>query len=143
MAIIIISILAAYFVLMAWTWQSLEYIEKKKKIIFILVGILIFYIITLIIFNMSKNGINYQNESTEKTIKTILVSLFTAINGIIFIPYIAKIFLKVKENDIEKSKLNRKIIILIILFVICMYFECGYLKDIQKGIINVYNSMLK
>ena len=97
----------------------------------------------MIIFNISKNGINYQNESTEKTIKTILVSLFTAINGIIFIPYIAKIFLKVKENDIEKSKLNRKIIILIILFVICMYFECGYLKDIQKGIINVYNSMLK
>ena len=27
----------------------------------------------------------------------------------------------------------------IILFIIVIIFECGYLKDIQNGILNVYN----
>mgnify|MGYP007084601923 CR=1 FL=1 len=31
-------------------------------------------------------------------------------------------------------------IIFVIIFAICMYFECGYLRNAQKGMINIYNS---
>lgn len=143
MVIIISIIVAVYLLMIAWTWQSLESLEKTKKVAFIVIGIIISYIVTLIIFNISQQGVNYQNEMTKHEIKKILVLLFTALNGVIFIPYIAKLFTRVKENEIEDYKLKKKIIILVIIFIICMFFENMYLKDIQNGIINIYNSIPK
>ncbi len=143
MVIIISIIVAVYLLMIAWTWQSLESLEKTKKVAFIVIGIIISYIVTLIIFNISQQGVNYQNEITKHEIKKILVLLFTALNGVIFIPYIAKLFTRVKENEIEDYKLRKKIIILVIIFIICMFFENMYLKDIQNGIINIYNSIPK
>ena len=143
MVIIISIIVAVYLLMIAWTWQSLESLEKTKKVAFVVIGIIISYIVTLIIFNISQQGVNYQNEITKHEIKKILVLLFTALNGVIFIPYIAKLFTRVKENEIEDYKLRKKIIILVIIFIICMFFENMYLKDIQNGIINIYNSIPK
>ena len=143
MAIIIGIIAIIYFVLIAWTWQSLGVIEKRKKVIFLLIGLFVMYIITLIIFNISKREINYQNQEVQVLVRRIIVILFTGLNAIIFIPYIAKIWNKLKENNINKEELNKKIIILVVIFIICIVFECGYLKDTQQGIINIYQSMIK
>lgn len=140
MPLIIIIIMAVYLVLIAWTWYSLENIEKTKKIAVIAIGVFLTYIITLIIFSISKAGIDYGNIPNQSAMKNILVILFTGINGIVLLPYIAKILGKIKENEIEKDVVKRKIVILIIVFIICMFFECGYLKDTQKGMINIYNS---
>ena len=143
MAIIIGIIAVSYFVLIAWTWQSLGIIEKRKKVIFLLIGLAVMYIITLIIFNISKREINYQNHEVQVLVKRILVILFTGLNAIIFIPYIAKIWNRLKENNINQKELNKKIIICAVIFIICILFECGYLKDTQQGIINIYQSMIK
>ena len=143
MAIIIGIIAIIYFILIAWTWQSLGSIEKRKKVIFLLIGLFVMYIITLIIFNISKKEINYQNQEVQVLVKRILVILFTGLNAIIFIPYIAKIWNKLKENNINQEELNKKIIIFAVIFIICILFECGYLKDTQQGIINIYQSMKK
>ncbi len=142
--IIIIGITAIiYFVLIAWTWQSLGIIEKRKKVISILIGILVMYIITLITFNISKKGIIYQEKEAEILVRRILVILFTGVNGIVIIPYVAKILNRLKENDIEQKELKKKVIIFLIIFIICIIFECKYLKDTQKGILNIYQAMLK
>lgn len=143
MPLIIIIIMAVYLVLIAWTWNSLENIEKTKKIAVIAIGVFLTYIITLIIFSISKAGIDYGNIPNQSTMKNILVILFTGINGIVLLPYVAKILGKINENEIEKDVVKRKIVILIIVFMICMFFECGYLKDTQKGMINIYNSTYK
>lgn len=143
MPLIIIIIMAVYLVLIAWTWYSLENIEKTKKIAVIAIGVFLTYIITLIIFSISKAGIDYGNIPNQSTMKNILVILFTGINGIVLLPYVAKILGKINENEIEKDVVKRKIVILIIVFIICMFFECGYLKDTQKGMINIYNSTYK
>ena len=139
MLVIGIVILAAYFVLIAWSWQCLEDLEKIKRVIAIIFGIIICYLITLILFNISKNGIDYQNIENEKMIKRILTIMFTAINGIIFIPNIAKIYINVKEENIKKEKARIKIVALIVVFIICTFFECRYLKNMQTGIMNVYS----
>ena len=141
MPLIIIIIMAVYLVLIAWTWYSLENIEKTKKIAVIAIGVFLTYIITLIIFSISKTGIDYGNIPNQSTMKNILVILFTGINGIVLLPYVAKILGKINENEIEKDVVKRKIVILIIIF--CMFFECGYLKDTQKGMINIYNYTYK
>lgn len=140
MTLIYIIIVVMYLILISWTWQSLGNIEKRKRVVYIILGILLFFIITLIIFNISKNNIDYQNKLTESAVRNLLVPLFTAMDGIIFIPYIARILNKVEGNEIEKEKLIIKAIVFIIIFIICVVIECGYLENIQKGIISIYNS---
>ncbi len=141
MAFIIIIATIVYLILIAWTWQSLGFIEKPKKVIFILMGIILTYGITFIIFQTAKEGINYQNTQIQNNIQNILVFIFTGINGIIVMPQIGKILDKINEDEIEKGKLIKRIIILIIIFVLCLIFESGYMKDTQEGILKVYNTM--
>ena len=105
MTLIYIIIVAMYLILIAWTWQSLGNIEKRKKVAYIILGILLFFIITLIIFNISKSNVEYQKETIKNAVRNLLVLLFTAVNGIIFV-----------------------------------IIECGYLENIQNGIISIYNS---
>lgn len=134
MTIIILVAIVIYAILITWIWKSLGYIEKSKKILYIAVGLLIMYIITLIIFNISKNGITYQNIESEKIVRNVLVLIFTSLNGMITLPYIGRLLNKVNEDEITKKAFSKKVLILIIVFIVCLTFECGYLKDTQTGI---------
>lgn len=139
MSLIIIIIIAIYFILIAWTWQILGNVEKTKKVAVIIIGILIMSIVTLIVFNISKVGLNYENTNAQADVRNVLVAVFTGINGIIVIPQFAKVIEKISEDEIDKKTASRKFLIIAIIFIVCVIIECGYMKDIQKGIINIYN----
>ena len=49
--VIIVGIVILSLVLLGWTWVSLGNIEKQKKILYIICGIFITWIITFIIYN--------------------------------------------------------------------------------------------
>ena len=137
-----ISIIAIviYFIGLAWTWKSLGFIEKNKKVAVLTIGIIVMYIITLIIFQTTKNDITYQNAQMQKDVQNILVIIFTGINNIIVMPQVGKIIDKISEDEIQNNELKKRIIILAIIFVICVIFECGYFKDMQEGILEIYRS---
>ena len=141
MAFIIVIALIIYFINIAWTWKSLGEIEKSQKVIFIIVGLLILFIITLITFNISAKNIPYQHQEETNTIRNLLVSIFTGINGIIIMPQLAKILEKAKNGDLEKNQIRNRIILWIAILVICLIFECGYMKDTQQGIVNIQHGL--
>lgn len=94
------------------------------------------YLITLLLFNISKNQIQYPDISAEKYVKNILVIIFTGINSIAILPYAAKMYNKIYEGTIEAQELKKN----------SVYYntnnirnilECGYMKDIQQGILNI------
>lgn len=143
MALIIIITIAIYILLILWMWNSLGEIEKTKKIAIILIGTIIIYIITLIIFNISKQGIEYNNIEIEKSVKNILVAIFSGVNSLIILPYIAKLLNKINEGEIEKNELLKKIFIISIMFIICMFLECKYMKSTQTGILKMFNHQLQ
>jgi len=140
MPIIISIIITIYIISISWIWQSMGDIDKTKKIGFIAISIFVMFLITLIIFNISKVGINYQNVETKKAVRNVLVLLFTGVNLLIVVPYIAKQLNKVSEDQIEKEEFSKKIMIILVIFLVCTFFECGYLKDTQEGILRIYNS---
>lgn len=142
MPIIIIITIAILLILIELTWKSLEDLEKSQKIIFILIGLIITFIITLIIFNISKSAVNYNSKDMIKSVQNILVSVFTALNGLIFIVPVARTYMKIKNKDSNISKIKISMITIIILFILVMIFETNYLKNIQNGIINIYNSKI-
>lgn len=139
MPIIITIMIAMFLILISWTWHNLGDIEKIKKIITMIVLFVLIYIVTLIVFNISKSDILYNSKEAMENVKTILVLLFTMVNGLIIMPFIAKILNKISYNDIDYKDAKKSFLVIFILFIIVIIFECGYLKDIQNGILNVYN----
>ena len=141
MAFIIIIALIIYFINIAWTWKSLGEMGKSSKVVFIIVGILVLFIITLITFNISAKNIQYQHQGETDTIRNVLVSIFTGINGIIIMPQLAKILEKAKNGDLEKNQIRNRLILWIAILIICLIFECGYMKDTQQGIVNIQHGL--
>lgn len=132
-------IIIIYLVAIAKTWTNLEELEKHKKIIIIGIGIIVLYLVTNIIFSISTNSIEYQNGNMQNSVKNMLTILFTGINALIFIPWITKNVVKIKNNEIETKSFQMKLLIIGTVFVVCMIVENIYMKNIQKGILDIYN----
>ena len=137
MTVILIIILILLLVLLSWLWHSLGDIEKKTKVAIIVGGLVIVYLITFVIFSISKIGIDYQNKDAMKLIQTIFVMLFTIVNGYIILPYVFKKFNQINNEEIEKEKIIRSLIILAIIFIIIAIFEVSYLGNMQYGILEM------
>ena len=140
MTLISTIMLIMFLILLAWTWNSLGTIEKKTKIILITCGILAVYILTLIIFSISKIGITYPKAEMIGQVRKIAVLVFTPINGFLSLPHIASLKMKIKMKSEEDSKLKKKIIILGIIFIVATIVEINYMKNFQNGIIQILNS---
>lgn len=140
MILIIIMTIIIYLILLAWTWHNLGGVEKTKKVAVILIGTIAMYIITIIVFQISKSGINYPTAEIQNDIKNTLVAIFTGLNGIIVMPQIGKIIDEVNEEKIEKETFKKRIMIILFVFILCIVFESGYMKDTQEGILKIYNS---
>lgn len=134
---IIFITIAVYALLIAWTWHNLGEIEKSKKVMITAIGVLVIYLLTLFIFNISKQDIQYDNEELSTGIKNMLVSVFTGVNGIIVLPLLARLIDKINEDDIEKQSFLIRIFGIIVVFIICLVIECGYMKSTQQGILKI------
>lgn len=140
MIIIILAILIVFMVSSVWIWHCLANVDKKQKILFIIIGLILVFVCTFIVFQISKSGVVYENKAVEKDIRNMIVSIFTAANSLILLPYVARQVNKIKVNEIEKEKFKNKMLLIISVFIICLILECGYMKDIQSGILRVYQS---
>lgn len=137
MAVILIIIAILFIVLLGWSWNSLGSIDKKEKIKYIIIGLVLTYLLTFIIYAISKIGIQYDNKEAMKMIRTVFVLLFAIVNGYILLPYSFKKIEKIKNEEIEEEKLKRSIIILLIIIVMLLIFESIYLGNLQQGILKM------
>ena len=137
MAVILIIIAILFLVLLGGSWNSLGSIDKKEKIKYIIIGLVLTYLLTFIIYAISKIGIQYDNKEAMKMIRTVFVLLFAIVNGYILLPYSFKKIEKIKNEEIEEEKLKRSIIILLIIIVMLLIFESIYLGNLQQGILKM------
>ena len=137
MPIIITLVIAAFLILLSWTWHNLGNIEKSKKVAIIIILLLLIYIMTMFIFNISQKDILYEVQEEKELIKNVFGLLFTLVNGIIVMPMICKTINGIFEKEVKKEKATKKIIIILVVFIILLFLECGYFKSIQQGILNM------
>lgn len=137
MTVILTIMIVLFLVLIGWMWNSLGSIERKTKIICMICGLVVVYVITFIIYNISKIGITYENQEAMKTVRTVFVILFTIVNGYIILPYIFRKLELINNGEMEKEKLIRNIIILLIIIVVLAIFEILYLENSQQTILNM------
>lgn len=132
-------IIVIYLISIAAIWTSLENEGKTKKISIIIIGILAMFLITNIIFNISKSTINYENIELQKNMRQIILWLFTGLNSL-FLPVTIRNIVKTKNGEQDENALKVKILVLAIIFILVMILECGYIKDIQEKTIKIYQS---
>ena len=137
MIFIYFIIIVLFTVLVMWTWNNVKDFENNtEKIKFIIIGLIILFICTIIIFAISKTGIKYPNDEVLKQVRCIAIFLCVPINGYISLPHIAKIKSDIYTNTVDEEKSKKRIIFLAAIIIIVTIFEIFYLKDFQKGIIN-------
>ena len=139
MTIVIMSLIVIILllVLFGWTWHSLGSIEKTTKIACIIGGLVVVFIITFVVYNISKIGITYENKEAMKLIRNVFVSLFTIVNSYVILPYSFRKLDQINNDEIEKEHLIKSIIILAIIILILGIFESSYLGSIQQGILSM------
>ncbi len=140
MFLIFIISLIIYIIATIMIYHNVYNFEKTNKIKFIVLGIIVTFIITVIICSISSNGI-HSNDNYLATAKNIAILLFSPINLIIALPYIGNVLNKYKEKRINESSLKKRFLILFVIFVIVIIFEIGYIKNFEIGLItNAINS---
>lgn len=132
---IIDVILLAVVVLM--NWNKLDSFEKPKRIILILVGTLICFAYTKIIYEISSKGIIYNIAEAKQKIGQMIILTFTQINGIIILPYMFGTINKIKYKELKKNEGNKRMIIIVLLIIVIAIIECKYFNNIQQGILDM------
>jgi len=142
MPIIIVIILAIFCVLIVGTWHYLGIVEKSKKIIFILIGIFVSYLMTIFVFSISKSGIMYPSKEIESMVQNVIVLIFTGLNGILILPYLGRLLDKINEDELTKKQFQKRITILIIAIIVIFILESNYLRGTQAGILDIYQKAI-
>ena len=138
--VIIAVVIILYVIFIGFTIHNLNMLDKPKKITLTIISLIVMAIITLIVFSISKSGIEYPQKEMIGTVRNMLIAIFTPINVLIVIPYVANMINKIKIDDITPEKFQKGVILIGIIFLIVLILECSYLKDIQLGIIDMLNA---
>lgn len=128
-----------WILLFRWTWNSAKVFDNNKmKKIYIIIGIFIIGIITLIDISISKFWVVYPKEEMFIPVRRILLVFFTPVNGFIVMPYLIAQLGKLDSNKIDHDTFIKSAKILIFIFLIILVIECSYFKSIQNGILEIY-----
>ncbi len=133
MILILIFIFILNVVAIALTYHCLSNMDQKEKVIFIAVGIAIIYALTSVAYWISTKDVAVKEVS--ETSKNLITFLFVPINALIVLPLIAKSYNKYKTEKLGLDKLRNRGILLGIILIIVLAWECSYFKDIQDNII--------
>lgn len=138
MPIILLFILILNIVSIVLMYYSLGDLGKKEKLIYIVVGTAVMYIITSIVYWFSTRGIEV-TEVSERG-KDLITFLFVPINGIIILPLLAKSYSKLKYGNLDKNVFLKRGIVLAVILLIVLIIECIYFKNIQQEVVNMLNA---
>lgn len=112
-------------------YQFIKKLENKQKLIIIAMSIVIMYILISITYWISGFGID---ESIHEATKNFITYLFVPVNMILFVPYIAYQYMKLKAKQIKQEDFIKKVMIMGLLLIIVLVMEYFYFKNVQNNI---------
>ena len=132
--ILLLNLIAVF---MVYKFLGTE-LEKKEKMLFIVVGIAIMYLTVSFTYWLSTKNIdlNISNDMGNN----LIVFTFVPINGIITLPFMANSYKCYKNGRLKLKKYKNRIILISVILIIALVFEFFYFKDIQNGILNIIQS---
>ena len=137
----IIVVLFIIYIVCAWN-STKEFENNLLRISFIFVGTLFITLLTLILFWISKIGVEYPKKEMIGEVRRIILLSFIPINGFLILTQTASIFAQAKSGMVSKEDMQKKIKRLVIIFIILIVFEAIYFKNIQNGMIRIIQNKM-
>ena len=142
MSLINFIIFVLFLVYVVFVWNSTKEFENIIiRVSYILIGTLFITFFTLIIFWISKMGVEYPKKEMVGEVRRIVLLVFIPINGFITLTQVASIFVQAKSGMVSKEDMEKKIKRMIIIFVVLIIIEVIYFKNIQNGMIRFIESV--
>ena len=138
----IIVVLFIIYIVCAWN-STKEFENTLMRISFIFVGTLFITLLTLILFWISKIGVQYPKKEMIGEVRRIILLSFIPINGFVTLTQSASIFAQAKSGMVSKEDMQKKIKRLVIIFIILIVFEAIYFKNIQNGMIRIIQNKME
>lgn len=138
MVLMILLSIVIYVVGIASVYHSIPALEKNKKIKFIVIGVIVTLIITIIICSITSGGIEGYKKEIISATRNIAILIFAPINLIVLVPYIGSSLDKLKSEQINEDKLKKRFIIVFIILIILVIIELNYIKNFQMGLLRNY-----
>ncbi len=135
MAVIVIISLIIYVIAIVTIYTNTYYLEKDKRIKFILIGLVITYIMTIFIVLISSSNVEIENKQYVAVANRISRLLFAPINSIMFLPYIGNVLNKYKNDALSGKQVRKRFIIIAIIAILIIFFEVDYIKNFETGLI--------
>ena len=129
-----IAIALANIISLVTVYQFIKKLDQKQIVIFMAVSVGIMYILISLIYWFSGFGID---ENIHEASKNFVLYLFVPVNVLLFVPYIASRYTKLRENQIKKSDFAKKIEISVVLLIVVLALEFFYFRNIQTNIANI------
>ncbi len=131
LCILVLNVLAIFL-----TYRFLgENTEKKDKLIFIVVGVAVMYMLVTLVYWLSTKNINLGEGAS--TAKNLITFAFVPVNVIAVLPFLARSYYYSKMGKLQKDQLKNRIILLAVILLVVLIIEFFYFKNIQNGILNI------
>lgn len=131
---LLIAIVLVNSIAIGIVYQFIKKLENKQKLIIIAISIALMYILVSITYWISGFGIaGHIHEQT----KNFIIYMFVPVNVILFIPYLASQYMKLKSKKIKIEKFLNKVATLIVLLIVVLVVEYFYFCNVQENIIEM------
>lgn len=131
-----IIIFALYVISIISTYQNMFAFDKTNRIVYLITG---FFIVSVVTVIMSKANLQIDNKELIKIIQNSTQIIFIPLNALITLPIIANIMSKYKAKAITEDKLKRRILLIVIIYIIFFIFEKKYITNFQTGVLSNIN----
>lgn len=128
---LMIAMILANIIAIGLVYQFIKKLPKKEIIIFLGISVGTVYIIISLVYWLSGFGID---KTIHEGCKNFVTYLFVPINMILFVPYLASRYDKLKQGKIRQEDLKKKAILIGVLLVIVLIGEYFYFTNIQKNV---------
>lgn len=135
MAIILIVSVILYVMSVVMINTNLYAFEKNEKIKFIVYGLISVCILTVILVTIASSGIKIENTSYLKTTKLTSILIFSPINSIMILPYVANAQNKYKQKILKDVQMKKRMIIFAVVVIIGAIIESGYITNFELGLL--------
>ena len=135
MTIIKIIALVIFVISCVTIYHNTNSFEPKKRILYIIIGMVIMYGITCIICALKSDGIKTTNTAAINDTLGVIKMIFTPINAIIFLAPLGNIFGKTRDNIITTTIAVRRLLILLVFFVIIIISETNYIGSFISNLL--------
>lgn len=130
MWVIVLTVILLYFILVLWTNANMYAFDKKVRVVSILIGIVITFVISVLLVLTS--GVPNVRHEIRIVMNIGNILLFSAINALITIPTITKVFNRKKIKELSNRQVRNRIGIRIMIFVVMLFVEISYLHSFQN-----------